>query len=57
MSNILDDYGRYVDYIRQGEESEARYGQRESYYEREAKNYAKAIKDKIAKIESFDYAW
>ena len=57
MSNILDDYGRYVDYIRQGEESEARYGQRESYYEREAKNYAKAIKDKIAKIEKFDYAW
>ena len=57
MSNILDNYARYVDYIRQGEESEARYGSRESYYEREAKNYAKEIKDKINKIDSFDYAW
>lgn len=57
MSNILDDYARYVDYIRQAEESEARYGERESYYERESKNYAKRVKDKIAKIDSFDYAW
>ena len=57
MSSILDDYARYVDYIRQGEESEARYGERESYYERESKNYAKSVKDKIAKIDSFDYAW
>ena len=57
MSNILDNYGRYVDYIRQGEESEARYGDKESYYEREAKNYAKDVKDKINKIDSFDYAW
>ncbi len=57
ISNILDDYSRYVSYIKQGEESEARYGQRESYYEKESKNYAKRIKDKIAKIEKFDYAW
>ena len=57
MSNILDDYARYVDYIRQAEESEARYGERESYYERESKNYAKRVKEKIEKIESFDYAW
>lgn len=57
MSNILDDYGRYVDYIRQAEESEARYGERESYYERESKNYAKRVKEKIEKIDSFDYAW
>ena len=57
MSNILDDYARYVDYIRQAEESEARYGERESYYERESKNYAKRVKEKIAKIEKFDYAW
>jgi hypothetical protein len=57
MSNILDLYGRYVDYIKQAEESEARYGQRESYYERESKNYAKEIKEKIAKIEKYDYAW
>ena len=57
MSNILDDYARYVDYIRQAEESEARYGERESYYERESKNYAKRVKEKIDKIDSFDYAW
>jgi hypothetical protein len=57
MSNILDDYSRYVDYIRQAEESEARYGERESYYERESKNYAKNIKERINKIDSFDYAW
>ena len=57
MSNILDDYARYVDYIRQAEESEARYGERESYYERESKSYAKRVKEKIDKIEKFDYAW
>jgi predicted DNA-binding WGR domain protein len=57
MSNILDDYSRYVDYIRQAEESEARYGEKESYYERESKNYAKQIKERINKIDSFDYAW
>ena len=57
MSNILDDYARYVDYIRQAEESEARYGERESYYERESKNYAKRVKERIAKIDKFDYAW
>ena len=57
MSNILDDYSRYVDYIRQAEESEARYGERESYYERESKNYAKRVKERINKIDSFDYAW
>lgn len=57
MSNILDDYARYVDYIRQAEESEARYGERESYYERESKDYAKRVKEKIDKIDTFDYAW
>ena len=57
MSNILDNYSRYCNYIRQGEESESRYGQSESYYEREAKNYALQIKDQIAKIKGFDYAW
>ena len=57
MSNILDDYARYVDYIRQAEESEARYGTKETYYERESKSYAKRVKEKIDKIEKFDYAW
>ena len=57
MSSILDAYSRYCDYIRQAEESEKRYGERESYYERESKNYAKEIKNKIEKIDTFDYAW
>ena len=57
MSNILDNYSRYCDYVRQGEESQERYGQAESYYERESKNYAKEIKDQISKIKGFDYAW
>ena len=57
MSNILDNYSRYCDYVRQGEESKERYGQAESYYERESKNYAKEIKDQISKIKGFDYAW
>ena len=57
MSNILDDYTRYVSYIKQSEETEARYGQKETYYERESKNYAKSITDKVAQIDSFDYVW
>lgn len=57
MSSILDDYSRYCGYIRQEEDSEKRYGSSESWYQREIKNYAKSIKDRIAKIEGFDYAW
>jgi hypothetical protein len=57
MSNILDDYSRYCDYIRQEEESEKRFGSSESWYKREIKNYALSLKEKIAKIEGFDYAW
>lgn len=57
MSSILSDYERYVSYIKQAEDSEARYGERESYYERESKDYAKRVKDKIDKIEVFNYAW
>ena len=57
MSNILDDYSRYCDYVRQEEESEKRFGSSESWYKREIKNYALSLKEKIAKIEGFDYAW
>jgi hypothetical protein len=57
MSSILDDYSRYCDYIARSEESEARYGTGERWYEKEAKNYAKSIKDRINKIKTFDYAW
>jgi predicted DNA-binding WGR domain protein len=57
MSNILDDYGRYVQYIADGEKEKAEWGKENSYYAREAKTYAKNIKDKINKIDTFDYAW
>ena len=57
MSNILDDYTRYVSYVTQAEESKERYGETESYYERESKNYAKAITDRVAQIDGFDYVW
>ena len=56
MSQILDDYSRYVDYIKQAEEANAeKYSSK--YAEKEAKNYAKEIKDKVSKIKKFDYAW
>ena len=57
MSNILDDYGRYVDYITQAEREKEEWGKTNSYYEEESKNYAKNVKDKINKIDTFDYAW
>ena len=57
MSNILDNYARYVDYVKQEEESVARFGQSESWYAKSIKEYAKAIKDGVSKIESFNYAW
>jgi hypothetical protein len=56
MSNILDDYSRYVDYIKQAED-EKDSGYSSNYYEKESKNYAKEIKDKVSKIKKFDYAW
>ena len=56
MQNILDDYQRYVNYVKQAEEEEkAGYGS--SYYSREVKNYAKNVTDKVKQIEGFSYAW
>lgn len=57
MSRILDNYDRYVSYVKQDEESTARYGGSESWYKREMEKYAKDIKDEVAKIATFDYAW
>lgn len=57
MSRILDSYDRYVSYVKQDEESVARYGGSESWYKREMEKYAKDIKDEVAKIATFDYAW
>lgn len=56
MSNLLDDFNRYVDYTESAKkEEEAGYGR--DYYAREVKNYAKSIKDRINKIKKMDYAW
>ena len=57
MKNILDEYQRYVGYVKQQEDSVARYGQAESWYKKEMENYAKSVKDKVDKIESMSYAW
>lgn len=57
MSNILDNYARYVDYVKQEEDTVAKYGQSESWYAKSIKEYAKAVKDGVDKIESFNYAW
>jgi len=57
MSRILDSYDRYVTYVKQDEESVTRYGGSESWYKREMEKYAKDIKDEVAKIATFDYAW
>ena len=56
MQNILDDYQRYVSYVKQAEEEEkAGYGS--NYYQREVKSYAKNVTDKVKQIEGFSYAW
>jgi len=56
MSQILDDYSRYVDYTKQAEQAKAE-KYTSSYAEKESQNYAKEIKDKVGKIKKFDYAW
>jgi len=56
MSSILDDYNRYVDYIAQDEaDREREYST--GYYEKQSKEYAKSVNDRVKKIKSFDYAW
>jgi hypothetical protein len=57
MRNILDDYSRYCNYLSSAEEESSRWGTENSYYKREAGNYAKNVKDRIAKIENLNYSW
>jgi hypothetical protein len=57
MRNLLDDYSRYVSALSSSIESEKRYGTSDTYYKREALNYAKTIQDRVRKIENMDYAW
>ena len=56
MSGILSDYDRYVSYM-VNVEKEKEQGYSSGYYEREAKQYAKYISDKVKKIKDMDYAW
>ena len=52
MRNLLDDFGRYVDYTnKSAEEGSSR------YYEAESKQYAKSVSDRLRKIKNKDYAW
>jgi len=55
MKSILDDFSRYVEYTDNAKkETEAGYGN--SYYDKEVKQYAKKIIDKINQIKGLTYA-
>jgi len=56
MSNILHDYERYVRYMADAEK-EKESGYSTGYYEKEAKQYAKNISDRVKKVKDMDYAW
>ena len=56
MSKILGDYSRYVEYKNTAATYTAQ-GERSSYYDKEAANYAKSLKDRANKIKKYDYAW
>jgi len=57
MNNILDDYSRYADYVRQEEDEIKAYGKASNWYGKSAKEYAKRCADNIKKIEDMTYAW
>ena len=58
MSNILDSYSRYVDYLNQAKKAEEDQERGSgSYYKKEAAAYAKDIKDRVSKISKLEYAW
>jgi hypothetical protein len=56
MKRVLDDYGRFVQYTEQAKE-DGRRGASDSYYAREAKNYALSTKQRIQKLDKLDIAW
>lgn len=57
MSNILSDYDRYASSMNDAQKSKERWGDKDSYYEQQAKSYAKSITDRFKKIEDLNYAW
>jgi hypothetical protein len=56
MSSILSDYESYVRYVADAEK-EKDSGYSTGYYEKEAKEYAKRVSDRVKKIKDMDYAW
>ena len=57
MSNILNEFGRYVGAKRDSEKSKKMHGNIDSYYVQSAARYAKSVKDYCAKIPTLNYAW
>lgn len=58
MSNILDSYSRYADYMNKAKkEEEDGESRAAAYYTKEAAAYAKDIKDRASKIRKMEYAW
>jgi hypothetical protein len=57
MSNLLSDYGRYAQSMNDAEKSKERWKDRDTYYEAQAKTYAKSITDRFKKIKDLNYAW
>ena len=51
MTRLLDSYSKYVEYKKKAT------GDESSYYEKQAKEQAKDVKDRIGKIERLDIAW
>ena len=56
MSSILGDYERYVRYVAEAER-EKESGYSSGYYEKNAKEYAKSVSDRVKKVKDMDYAW
>ena len=58
LKNLIDDYQRFIDYNRQSKEEYCDTDRAlDNYYNREAKNYALRIKQKVAQIDNFTYGW
>lgn len=64
ISNLISDYERWSGYMKTIEDAEAKYGKDSREYEweakyaqKEAQEYAKSIKDRLAKLKKRNLAW
>ena len=64
ISNLISDYERWSGYMKTIEDAEAKYGEdskefewETSYSRKESEEYAKRIKDKLAKLKKRNLAW